>query len=71
MNPYRLVLAMEGDAPRRTGYVFCADDDHARTAAQALLEFHADALAVEVHDDDNSLVCRVERDASLKIRLAG
>ncbi len=69
MSTYRLVLIYDDGEPSRTGYVFCANHGHARSAAQALLEFHPEALAVEVYDDDGS-VCRLERPAPVQMRMA-
>ena len=62
MSNYRLLLVGEDDG--RTGFVFCAGEAHARASAQALLERHPKAHAVEVNDDSGP-VCRVEREPTL------
>jgi len=61
MSNYRLLLVGDGDGDGRTGFVFCAGETHARASAQALLDRHPGAHAVEVNDDSGP-VCRVERE---------
>ena len=58
MSNYRLRLVSEDDS--RTGFVFCAGEAHARASAQALLELHPRAHAIEV-DGDSGPICRLER----------
>ena len=60
LSDYRLLLVGDGEAPSRTGFVFCADETRARAAARALLEVHPEALAVEVKVESGPL-CRLER----------
>ena len=63
MINYRLLLVSDDGAQARTGFVFCAGDDHARASAQALFDRHPEAAAVEVNGDDGP-VCRLERSAA-------
>ena len=61
MNGYRLVLIGNAPAVERSGYVFCADDEQARAAAQALLLSHPDRFAVYAYEGQR-LVCEILRD---------
>ena len=61
MNRYRLVLVPGAPAPEKSGYVFCADGEGARTAARQLLQSHPAYRAVRIHDGD-LLVCEIARD---------
>ncbi len=58
MSNYRLRLV--GDGESRTGFVFCAGEASARASAQALLEHHPKAHAVELNGDSGP-ICRLER----------
>ena len=60
MNSYRLVLIAQGALPERTGYVFCANDDAAREAAEVLLRNNPGYISVDVFLDDRR-VCEVVR----------
>ena len=59
MSNYRLRLVSENDS--RTGFVFCTGEAHARASAQALLERHPTAQAVELNGDRGP-ICRLERE---------
>ena len=61
MNSYKLVLVGDAPSAERTGYVYCANDDQARSAARALLQFHLEHAAVYAYEGDR-LVCEILRD---------
>ena len=58
---YQLVLFANAAQEESTGYVFCADDQKARVAAEALLRNRPDLIVVHVYEDDR-LVWQIVRD---------
>ena len=69
MTGYRLVLIGTAPAVDLSGYVFCADDAQARAAAQALLQFHPDRIAVRAYEGER-LICEMLRDEIIAARSA-
>ncbi len=61
MNSYKIVLVGKASAAERTGYVFCASDEHARAAAETLLQLNVRHRAVTAYDGDR-LVCEIVRE---------
>ena len=58
---YQLVLFANAALEDCTGYVFCADDQKARDAAEALLRQRPDVVVVHVYEDER-LVWQIVRD---------
>ena len=66
---YQLVLFANAAQEDSTGYVFCADDQKARDAAEALLRNRPDLIVVHVYEDDR-LVWQIVRDGD-ELRAVG
>ena len=58
---YQLVLFADAQAEDGSGYVFCADDDRARDAAESLLRKRPALMVVHVYDGER-LVWQIVRD---------
>ena len=57
---YRLLLTRGEDGPRRSGVVFCADDERARISALALLCADPAHRSVQVFEGERE-VARIDR----------
>ncbi len=58
---YQLVLFAGASVEDSTGYVFCADDQKARDAAESVLRKRPDVLVVHVYENER-LVWQIVRD---------